>query len=83
MLGSGRTFLEEVQNARRIPFEAFVREMETNINNLENKLVSSMPVVSTLLPDIKKHDYDRWCIKHFEMQVGESMYYNATGHLNH
>ncbi|KAK7853723.1 putative trna pseudouridine synthase pus10 [Quercus suber] len=39
MLGSGRPFLVEVQNARRIPSEAFVREIETNINNLENKLV--------------------------------------------
>ena len=83
MLNSGRPFLVEVQNARRIPSEAFVREIETNINNLENKLVSSMPIVSTLLPHIKKHDYDRWCIKHFEMQVGASMYYIATGHLNH
>ena len=54
MLGSGRPFLGEVQTARRIPSEAFVREIETNINNLENKLVSSMPIVSTLLPDIKK-----------------------------
>ena len=54
MLGSGRPFLVEVQNARRIPSEAFVREIETNIKNLENKLVSSMPIVSTLLPDIKK-----------------------------
>ena len=54
MLGSGRPFLVEVQNAHRIPSEAFVREIETNINNLENKLVSSMPIVSTLLPDIKK-----------------------------
>ena len=54
MLGSGRPFLVEVQNARRTPSEAFVREIETNINNLENKLVSSMPIVSTLLPDIKK-----------------------------
>ena len=54
MLGSGWPFLVEVQNARRIPSEAFVREIETNINNLENKLVSSMPIVSTHLPDIKK-----------------------------
>ena len=54
MLGSGRLFLVEVQNARRIPSEAFVREIETNINNLENKLVSSKPIVSTLLPDFKK-----------------------------
>ena len=54
MLGSGRPFLVEVQNARRIPSKAFVGEIETNINNLENKLVSSMPIVSTLLLDIKK-----------------------------
>ena len=54
MLGSGRPFLDEVQNAPRIPSEAIVREIETNINNLENKLVSSMPIVSTLLPHIKK-----------------------------
>ena len=54
MLGSGRPFLVEVQNGRRIPSEAFVREIETNKNNLENILVSSMPIVSTLLPDIKK-----------------------------
>ena len=40
MLGTGRSFLVEVQNARRTPSEAFVREIETNINNLENKLVS-------------------------------------------
>ena len=54
MLGSGWPFLVEVQNARRIPSEAFVREIETHINNLENKLVSSMPIVSTHLPHIKK-----------------------------
>ena len=52
MLGSGRPFLVEVQNALQIPSEAFVREIK--INNFENKLVSSMPIVSTLLPDIKK-----------------------------
>ncbi|KAK7828375.1 putative trna pseudouridine synthase pus10 [Quercus suber] len=39
MLGSGRPFLVEVQNARQIPSEAFVRKIETYINNLENKLV--------------------------------------------
>ena len=54
MLSSGRPFLVKVQNARRIPSKAFVRELETNTNNLENKLVSSMPIVSTLLPNIKK-----------------------------
>ena len=54
MLGSSRPFLVEVQTARRIPSEVLVREIETNINKLENKLVNSMPIVSTLLPDIKK-----------------------------
>ncbi|XP_035538555.1 tRNA pseudouridine synthase Pus10 [Juglans regia] len=39
MLGSGRPFLVEIQNARHIPSEAFVKEIETKINNLENKLV--------------------------------------------
>ena len=83
MLGSGWPFLVEVQNARRTPSEAFVREIETNINNLENKLVSSIQLYLHFFRILKKHDYDRWCIKHFEMQVGASMYYNATGHLNH
>ena len=53
-MGSGRPLLVEVQNACRIPSEAFVREIETNRNNLANKLVSSVPIVSTLLPHIKK-----------------------------
>lgn len=39
MLGSGRPFLVEIQNARLIPSEAFVKEIETKINNSENKLV--------------------------------------------
>ncbi|KAJ8762204.1 hypothetical protein K2173_007360 [Erythroxylum novogranatense] len=39
MLGSGRPFLVEIQNARQIPSEALVKEVETKINNLENKLV--------------------------------------------
>ncbi|KAJ7957934.1 Pseudouridine synthase family protein [Quillaja saponaria] len=39
MLGSGRPFLIEVQNARHLPSEAFVKDIETEINNLENKLV--------------------------------------------
>ena len=83
MLGSGRPFLVEVQNGRRIPSEAFVREIETNINNLENKLGVQCQLYLHFFLILKKHDYDRWCIKHFEMQVAESMYYNATGHLNH
>lgn len=40
MLGSGRPFLVEIRNARHLPFEAFVKEIETKINNFENKLVS-------------------------------------------
>ncbi|CAK7346075.1 unnamed protein product [Dovyalis caffra] len=39
MLGSGRPFLLEVQNARHVPSEALVKETETKINNLENKSV--------------------------------------------
>lgn len=39
MLGSGRPFLVEIQNPRRIPSNVVVKEMETKINNLEHKLV--------------------------------------------
>ncbi|KAK9270340.1 hypothetical protein L1049_025919 [Liquidambar formosana] len=39
MLGSGRPFLVEIQNARHVPSEAFIKEIEVKINNLENKLV--------------------------------------------
>lgn len=39
MLGSGRPFLLEVQNAREVPSEALVKEIETRMNNLGNKLV--------------------------------------------
>ncbi|GKV43632.1 hypothetical protein SLEP1_g50895 [Rubroshorea leprosula] len=39
MLGSGRPFLVEIQNARQIPSEAIVKEIEARINGLENKLV--------------------------------------------
>ncbi|KAE8057328.1 hypothetical protein FH972_014029 [Carpinus fangiana] len=39
MLGSGRPFLVEIQNARHIPSEALVKEIEIKINDLENKLV--------------------------------------------
>ncbi|XP_021902561.1 putative tRNA pseudouridine synthase Pus10 [Carica papaya] len=41
MLGSGRPFLVEIQNPRRIPSNVVVKEMETKINNLEHKLVST------------------------------------------
>lgn len=43
MLGSGRPFLLEIQNARYIPSEESVNFLETKINNLEKKLVSSLP----------------------------------------
>lgn len=43
MLGSGRPFLLEIQNARNIPSEESVKFLETKINNLEKKLVSSLP----------------------------------------
>jgi len=43
MLGSGRPFLLEVQNARKVPSEALVKEIETRMNNLGNKLVSLLP----------------------------------------
>ncbi|KAJ6399683.1 hypothetical protein OIU77_020271 [Salix suchowensis] len=39
MLGSGRPFLVEVQNARKVPSEALIKEIETRMNNLEGKLV--------------------------------------------
>lgn len=41
MLGSGRPFLLEIQNARQVPSEETVKEIESKINGLENKLVSS------------------------------------------
>ncbi|XP_050365041.1 uncharacterized protein LOC126783586 [Argentina anserina] len=39
MLGSGRPFLVEVQNARYIPSLESVKDLQTKINNLQNKLV--------------------------------------------
>ncbi|XP_065847044.1 uncharacterized protein [Euphorbia lathyris] len=39
MLGSGRPFLVEVQNARQVPTETLVKEIEKKINSLDNKLV--------------------------------------------
>lgn len=40
MLGSGRPFLIEIQNARRVPCEEDVKNIEQLINDSENKLVS-------------------------------------------
>lgn len=39
MLGSGRPFLVEIQNARHVPSEDDVKDIEKRINDLENKLV--------------------------------------------
>ncbi|KAI3875833.1 hypothetical protein MKX03_023756 [Papaver bracteatum] len=39
MLGSGRPFLVEIQNARHVPSEVSIGEMEEKINSLKEKLV--------------------------------------------
>ncbi|CAI8606498.1 unnamed protein product [Vicia faba] len=39
MLGPGRPFLVEVQNARQVPSELFVKDIEKKINSMENNLV--------------------------------------------
>ncbi|KAL3505454.1 hypothetical protein ACH5RR_035295 [Cinchona calisaya] len=39
MLGTGRPFLVEIQNARQVLSEELIKEMEIKINSLENKLV--------------------------------------------
>ncbi|XP_071922767.1 uncharacterized protein [Coffea arabica] len=39
MLGTGRPFLVEVQNAHQVPSEELIKEMEMKINSQENKLV--------------------------------------------
>lgn len=44
MLGSGRPFLVEIQNARSVPSEVSIKEIENKINNLEHKLVSASPM---------------------------------------
>lgn len=44
MLGSGRPFLIEVQNARRVPSEMSVKEIERKINSMENNLVSLITI---------------------------------------
>ncbi|XP_073023000.1 uncharacterized protein [Primulina eburnea] len=39
MLGTGRPFLVEIQNARQFPSDILVKDMENKINSLESKLV--------------------------------------------
>ncbi|KAE8674778.1 putative tRNA pseudouridine synthase Pus10-like isoform X2 [Hibiscus syriacus] len=49
MLGSGRPFLLEIQNSCQIPSEETIKEIESKINGLENKLVGvkKLKVVSS------------------------------------
>ncbi|KAL0438339.1 UNVERIFIED_CONTAM: tRNA pseudouridine synthase Pus10 [Sesamum latifolium] len=39
MLGTGRPFLVEIQNARQVPSDVLVKDMENKINSLESKFV--------------------------------------------
>ncbi|TMW96275.1 hypothetical protein EJD97_007644 [Solanum chilense] len=39
MLGTGRPFLVEIQNARQVPSEALIKEIEKKINSLESQYV--------------------------------------------
>lgn len=48
MLGSGRPFLVEILNARQVPSEESVKCIETEINNMENKLVSQVLKIVTI-----------------------------------
>lgn len=49
MLGSGRPFLVEVQNARYVPSQESVKDLQAKINNLQNKLVRSLPTLELFL----------------------------------
>lgn len=42
MLGTGRPFLVEIQNARQVPSVELINQIQMKINNLENKFVSSV-----------------------------------------
>ncbi|CAH9145320.1 unnamed protein product [Cuscuta epithymum] len=39
MLGTGRPFLIEIQNARQVPSKDIIKDMEIKINSMENQLV--------------------------------------------
>ncbi|KAG8632262.1 hypothetical protein MANES_18G007801v8 [Manihot esculenta] len=56
MLGSGRPFLVEIQNARHVPSEALVKEIEININNLNTQLV--------LVKNLKMVANEGWTLIH-------------------
>ncbi|KVI07715.1 Pseudouridine synthase, catalytic domain-containing protein [Cynara cardunculus var. scolymus] len=55
MLGSGRPFLIEIQNARNIPSEMSIKEMEKKINSLESNLKEYAALVWISRP-IKEDD---------------------------
>ncbi|KAI8529287.1 hypothetical protein RHMOL_Rhmol12G0213600 [Rhododendron molle] len=48
MLGSGHPFLIEVQNARRVPSEMSVKEIERKINSMENNLLWTCSYLRTV-----------------------------------
>ncbi|KAL6982632.1 tRNA pseudouridine(55) synthase [Sarracenia purpurea var. burkii] len=56
MLGSGRPFLVEIQNARHVPSEVSIKEIERKINSLENKLVR--------VKNVKVLDSQGWNLMH-------------------
>lgn len=49
MLGSGRPFLIEIQNARHRPSEDSIKEMEKKINSLETNLVSWLKLDANII----------------------------------
>ncbi|GAB2229980.1 hypothetical protein Droror1_Dr00014236 [Drosera rotundifolia] len=60
MLGSGRPFLVEIQNARVIPSTAHLKDMEEGINSLDNRLVT--------VKNLKIVDNEGWAL----MREGEA-----------
>ncbi|KAE8715579.1 putative tRNA pseudouridine synthase Pus10-like isoform X2 [Hibiscus syriacus] len=67
MLGSGKPFLLEIQNARQVPSEETIKEIESKINGLENKLVGvkNLKVVGsqgwTLMRDGEAEKQKQYC----------------------
>ncbi|KAJ6921000.1 hypothetical protein NC651_014546 [Populus alba x Populus x berolinensis] len=63
----GRPFLVEVQNAREVPSKALVKEIETRMNNLENKLKQYCALVWISRP---LEDEDLQCIaSHKDLKI--------------
>lgn len=68
MLGTGRPFLVEIQNARQFPSDVLVKDMENKINSLENKLVSFIDI-SPLLDNFYFLIDLLFSSKHWPLQV--------------